>query len=196
MLFIPDCHISIAVYFFTTLDEYCLFLIVTWTSLFLFFTTLDGCCLFLLSPGHRCLFFCNTLSNARDMLIANVSQCIVRRHHCPAANIRNLAATPIPPSPSCAVHHGPCPKATPHPPAAHQCQKVYQIGAKPKTWREHAFGGSNCKKLTTFNGVSLSGTERLSNEAQNVFTCGAGGIAGDDGASCKGNEVGIPFQIC
>ena len=52
-------------------------------------------------------------------------------------------------------------------------------------------------KLTTFNSVTLSGTERLRNEAQNVFTCGGGGVkVGDDGASCKGNEVGIPFQMC
>ena len=37
-----------AVYFFTTLDVCCLFLIVIWTSMFVFFTTLDGCCLLLI----------------------------------------------------------------------------------------------------------------------------------------------------
>ena len=46
VLFIPDCHMAIADYFFTTLDGYCLFVIVIWTSLFIFFTTLDGCCSF------------------------------------------------------------------------------------------------------------------------------------------------------
>ena len=210
--------------FFTTLDGCCLFLLSPGLRCLFFFATLDGCCLFAdrhlgitgvffflqlwmgavysqfptcntMWHGMDTLILSNTLPNARDMLIANVSQCIVRGHHCPAANVRNLPATPIPPSPSCAVHHGPCPKATPHPPAAHQCEKVYQIGAETKTWRKQAFGGSNCKTLTTFNGVPRSGTEQLSNEAQDVFTCGAGVIAGDDGASCKGNEVGIPFQI-
>ena len=35
-------------FFFTTLDGCCLFLIVIWTSLFVFFTTLDGCWLLLI----------------------------------------------------------------------------------------------------------------------------------------------------
>ena len=70
VLFIPDCHMNITiyffynsgwvqfildgdlvitVYFFTTLDGCWLFPIVNWSSLFVcFFTTLDGCCLFLI----------------------------------------------------------------------------------------------------------------------------------------------------
>ena len=104
VLFIPDCHVAIAVYFFnnsgwvlfisdcdldvpvwffffTTLDGCCLFLIVSWLSLFISFTTLDECCLFLivmwpshfiflqlwmgaiyfyLSSGHRWCFFYNS----------------------------------------------------------------------------------------------------------------------------------------
>ena len=129
---------------FTTLDGCHLLLIVTWPSLFIvfstpdgcrlfadchlgiagfFFTTLDGCCLFPIPHAQHNVAWHGhphpkqyTFSNARDILIANASQCIVCGHHCLAANVRNLAATAIPPSLSCVVHHGPCPKATPHPP--------------------------------------------------------------------------------
>ena len=117
MSFIPDCDVvryylllieiwTSLFIFFTTLNGCHLFLIVIWTSLlFFFFTTLVGCSLFRIPHlQHNVAWHGHphpkqyTLSNAKDMLIADVSKLIVRGHNCPTAKIRNPAATPIPPS--------------------------------------------------------------------------------------------------